>query len=318
MKRSERDPSATPTTDESSAILRGLLERTRDDGLDPRQVEAIWAGLGPVAGGASPHVGPQGAAGAASSATTAATVGLAVKALALMVITGGLATGAFAVSRRELAPAHAFTAPIAAQAFAAPSATTPLDPPVAAPAAWVPAPSIPMATAANADLAPTGPVVAAGPRSVVAPAHREALRVETTTAPGSRDQPATASVAAILAAPSPVATADRTSAVNAPVAANAPFGASPDPTPSEAGLLLKARHDLPTDPAATLAITQQHARLFPGSDFAEEREVLAIEALAHLGRSSEARGRLDLFSQRFPRSIHIGRLGALLDRPRSP
>jgi outer membrane protein assembly factor BamD (BamD/ComL family) len=71
---------------------------------------------------------------------------------------------------------------------------------------------------------------------------------------------------------------------------------------------------LTSDPAAALALTQQHARRFPVGTLVPEREVLAIEALNELGRVSEARSRFDAFRTRYPQSPHLARLEALLGR----
>jgi outer membrane protein assembly factor BamD (BamD/ComL family) len=86
------------------------------------------------------------------------------------------------------------------------------------------------------------------------------------------------------------------------------------PPPNEGSLLLRARQALDGDPASALALTQEHARRFPNGTLAPEREVLAIEALARLGRTSDARARLDSFRARYPQSPHISRLEALVDR----
>jgi outer membrane protein assembly factor BamD (BamD/ComL family) len=76
--------------------------------------------------------------------------------------------------------------------------------------------------------------------------------------------------------------------------------------------LLRARQELSSDPSGALALTQEHARRFPSGTLSQEREVLAIEALARLGRTSEARRRLDAFRSRFPQSPHVARLATLV------
>jgi hypothetical protein len=60
---------------------------------------------------------------------------------------------------------------------------------------------------------------------------------------------------------------------------------------------------------------RQRERLFQDGDLVQEREVLAIEALARLGRTGEARTRLDAFRGRYPQSLHITRLDSLLHTP---
>jgi hypothetical protein len=78
--------------------------------------------------------------------------------------------------------------------------------------------------------------------------------------------------------------------------------------------LLRARQQLVSDPGAALALTDEHARRFPSGPLTQEREVLAIEALTRLGRTSDARSRLAAFRDRFPQSPHIARLEALVAR----
>jgi len=84
------------------------------------------------------------------------------------------------------------------------------------------------------------------------------------------------------------------------------------PPPSEGALLLRARRELASNPAAALALTAEDARRFPDGALAPEREVLAIEALKRLSRLSEARARLSAFHARFPQSPHLARLDALI------
>jgi hypothetical protein len=58
---------------------------------------------------------------------------------------------------------------------------------------------------------------------------------------------------------------------------------------------------------ATLALegTEKHRRKFAKGRLAEERESVAIQALARLGRLDEARARLRLFEQRYPNSVAL-------------
>jgi hypothetical protein len=76
--------------------------------------------------------------------------------------------------------------------------------------------------------------------------------------------------------------------------------------------LLRARQQLASDPAGALALTDEHARRFSNGTLVPEREVLAIEALARLGRTSEARARLAAFRERYPQSPHLARLDTLV------
>lgn len=90
-----------------------------------------------------------------------------------------------------------------------------------------------------------------------------------------------------------------------------PSNASPiDTLARERALLDTARASLAKgDAAAALAATERHAREFPRGQMAEEREVLAIQSLAKLGRASEAETRAADFKSRYPRSV----LSAVVD-----
>ncbi len=74
--------------------------------------------------------------------------------------------------------------------------------------------------------------------------------------------------------------------------------------PSEPVLLEQARRALASSPATALALTAQHAARFPHGVLAQEREVIAIEALRRLGRGAEADRRAAAFAQAFPGSAH--------------
>ncbi|WP_437819433.1 hypothetical protein [Sorangium sp. So ce1078] len=77
---------------------------------------------------------------------------------------------------------------------------------------------------------------------------------------------------------------------------------------AEATLLWRARSALARDPASALALTAEHARLFPAGTMAEEREVLAILAMARLDRGAEARARASELLRRRPDSVHRGQI----------
>jgi hypothetical protein len=114
----------------------------------------------------------------------------------------------------------------------------------------------------------------------------------------------------------PATPATSTPATSTPAAQPAPARAdvppAADAAPTEGALLLRARRALASDPATSLALTEEAARRYPRGDLAPEREVLAIEALAALKRRSEARARLDAFEQRYPGSLPTARLERLL------
>lgn len=167
--------------------------------------------------------------------------------------------------------------------------TTPVEPapplpePIPQVASLPPVPAI--APALGGQDAPT-----ATPRTVAAP-----LR-------GPHPHVADAPAAPTVAEPAP------TPAWLAPAAAPAERA----PGPTEASLLMPARAALARAPARTLTLCAQHAELFPNGALAEERDVLAIEALAGLGRTGEARARADAFRRAHPGSAHLERIARVL------
>jgi hypothetical protein len=83
-------------------------------------------------------------------------------------------------------------------------------------------------------------------------------------------------------------------------------------TESELELLRRARDALPSDPAAALSIADVDRARFPSGPLAQEREVIAIDALTRLGRGSEARSRAKDFFDAFPSSAYRPRILALV------
>jgi hypothetical protein len=114
--------------------------------------------------------------------------------------------------------------------------------------------------------------------------------------------------------------------IPAPAPTSAPASASaqarPEPTPragpTEATLLRQAQAALRRDPAQALALTREHRRRFPKGALAQEREVIAIEALSRLGRSGEASKAATDFTQRYPDSAHRRKVEATTGGTRSP
>jgi hypothetical protein len=77
---------------------------------------------------------------------------------------------------------------------------------------------------------------------------------------------------------------------------------------AEAKLLERARAALAAQPSEALALTEEHGRRFARGALREEREVVAIQALRKLGRSSAAAERAARFEQRYPQSVHIEKI----------
>jgi hypothetical protein len=98
-----------------------------------------------------------------------------------------------------------------------------------------------------------------------------------------------------------------------------PSAAEARPTPSDVGneldLLARARRVVASDPARALQLTAEHARRFSDGVLAQEREVLAIDALSRLGHRDLATARARRFIERYPDSAHRVRLAAELEAP---
>jgi hypothetical protein len=71
------------------------------------------------------------------------------------------------------------------------------------------------------------------------------------------------------------------------------------------------------DPAGALSALSEHARIFPAGRLAEEREALAVGALVDLGRFAEARERGGRFKKRYPASVFLPAVDAVLTRARN-
>lgn len=82
----------------------------------------------------------------------------------------------------------------------------------------------------------------------------------------------------------------------------------------EPKLIERARKALGSEPRRALALAQEHQRRFPGGALSVERDVIALEALARSGQTAEAKRRARAFEAKYPKSIHLPRVRALLAR----
>ena len=106
--------------------------------------------------------------------------------------------------------------------------------------------------------------------------------------------------------PGPVASPEEAapSAVPPSKAGRADSKAETDTVKAEAALLERARSLATNNPSQALAVTREHARRFPNGLLAQEREVIAIEALRKLGKQDEASQRATKFQKTYPGSAH--------------
>lgn len=85
----------------------------------------------------------------------------------------------------------------------------------------------------------------------------------------------------------------------------------------EVALLDQARAALGSgDAARALSLTREHAARCPSGAFTQERERIAIESLAKLGRLDEMRSRAQAFERNFPASPHLRRIERLVEKYR--
>jgi len=82
----------------------------------------------------------------------------------------------------------------------------------------------------------------------------------------------------------------------------------------EPQLIERARKALAAEPRRALSLTQEHQRRFPAGALGVERDVIALEALARTGQAAEAKRRALAFQAKYPKSIHLPRVNALLAR----
>lgn len=84
---------------------------------------------------------------------------------------------------------------------------------------------------------------------------------------------------------------------------------------AELALIREAQDALRASPARALSLTDEHRRRFGDGTLAQEREVVAIDALVRLGRRVEARARAAELHRRWPRSAHGRRVDVLVGAP---
>jgi hypothetical protein len=157
------------------------------------------------------------------------------------------------------------------------------------------------------------------PADVPSPAQAELAKTEARTqaeAPsllGSEHDPAASKPAAPAgAAPGGVARGSSSLGVGGSAAGVTPSPSSVPGAPSEIELLRDARLALRQSPASALAFAEQHARLYPQGKLSQERELIAISALAASGRRTAALSRGARFEQSFPTSPYRKQLAELL------
>lgn len=281
------DTSPPPLDPDLDALLGAERARPEPDAAHRAAfVDAILARVATHGGGGGD--GGETADGAASGGTRGALVGAGAHVARAGAGAGGVLTGAGArLAAMFVVGALAGAATTAAVLRGAEPAPTASAPP----------------PAARSDDGLAEPGVAVDD----APARRGAEPA----APGSASPPAADPPgAAGSAAP---ATA-RAPATHAPAAATPRTGVASDEAESrerawiERARAARARGDL----AAVLDAADAHRRDFPRGELAEERELLAIQALVRLGRRTEAVERAARFRKAWPESVHLAAVDGAL------
>lgn len=161
------------------------------------------------------------------------------------------------------------------------------------------APTAP-ANATSASVAPLRHVASAAPTAPAA----ASPSATTEEAPPADEAPPTAKGAAEPASTSRAGSARPRVSPSSSAAATT----ASERLAEETADLVRLRSLASADPAGALAAADDGQRRFASGAFGEEREAIAIRALASLGRQAEARSRLERFAARYPKSVYLSRL----------
>ncbi len=155
-------------------------------------------------------------------------------------------------------------------------------------------------------------VVAVVPREPSPSAVSPAPTVTARAPEGSLASP----VASVAAVPSTSSSAGAAVIPEPSTAAAPPRPSTAAPSEPEATILARAHDELLRGaPEKALATTNEHTRGYPKGALAQEREVIAIEALVRLGRRDESRRRAQAFHRVYVGSSHGDRVDRLVDGP---
>jgi hypothetical protein len=267
--------------------LRALsAERARGD-VDPAMQERILGrvvasvAIGAAVTGVAATAHAAGATGAAAgTATGAAATGAAAAATGLTLKTLPWILAAFVVGGGVGAAVHAAVAP-----------------------------SSPVATSSGPSLSASAPVGWPAP-VVLPPAPSSASPAEPIVVPVGA-LPSAPSAAAVTTSNAPHAPASATGST--PSIATAPSGGADVDLAAERSLVDRARTALGRGQSSdALAALDAHAARYPHGRLSEEREALAVEALARSGRMDLALARAARFRTSYPNSVFRGVVDAAL------
>lgn len=281
-------------TGEASPHERMLLSAGRDLDPPPGAQDKVWAALqlhiGPGGGGGGNGGGGGSGSGASGKTLTNASAGSGSSGASISAAVGS-AKAAIAAAAGALAVAGAIAAFVATSTPASPSIAPRVE--VAAPTVAEPSPPTPRETATNAEsAAETAPV--------------EPNRSPAASAPLPPDAP-------------PLRPATRVSSAK-PIAQEPHVDAASETKQERASRLREENRMLGDaraalrngDSASALKKLEAMGGQFPDGVLAQEREVLAIEALARAGNRSAAAARAAAFLKAHPTSPHAKKLRGFL------
>jgi hypothetical protein len=293
MNYDQDPPRWTSTPDEAPELLRGAFIAGRNEGPSKAQMQklalkiaALSAGSAVALGTAKAAAGGKVAGGAASWSVT--------KLAGMLVVAGGLATGAVLWNRSPQPASHTSArhppaVPAAVEELSAQEGTRAATPVVAGQpvvtslsgaASAAPAPAVVVLNepAARNDLTPGAPALNASSRRALAARATHAAKA---TRPAQRArQPEK---------PAPTVSAGAAAA------------------PTEIELLRRAQLALRARPREAYQLTEEHRQRFPNGAFALERDALAIQALISAGDAAMARDLAESFLKVHPDSPHAHR-----------
>jgi hypothetical protein len=292
----------------ASSLLRVLVRAGQADLPDTSRMQALEARLGSLAGGATgaagaagARTGATGASGTAAGAAGKAASTTLIKVVAAVTVAGTLGGGALLALRAVAVPtAGSVDADTQARAPSAPGSASPSGPGIGltrapplggsspAPAAGMPEARLPMTEATQT------PVPTPTSTPMPMPTPTPVPRAVPVASDGGTHVPALD-----ISPPAPR---------SAPV----PTSAGDPAEGSEISLLQAAQSALRDRPSDALALADRHASIFAGGSLAQEREVIAIEALLALHRGDEARARGARFLADYPASAYRNRIQMLL------
>ncbi|WP_257457845.1 hypothetical protein [Archangium lipolyticum] len=264
---------------EATPELRELLGAASLDEPSAEQLAGLAGKLGPLlgpAGGAATAGAATGTAAPAASGGLASVGATGLKLKVLVGVAGMALAGVSFQAGRDFEREHP----------RAPRVEREVSAPAPAPSA-TPAPE------------PVETPVAPSPETIAAPMPEP---VEMPVAPSAKTS----------AVPAPRVSRPRAAGTPAPAAAGERASADEELTLLESAYQALQRGDA----AEALAEADRHAERFPAGALAQEREVLAIDALVRMGRRAEAGTRAEAFRKRYPTSTHGVRIQNLLSGAR--